>query len=137
MALFGHFDRAVGRRVTILIAGLGVAVPFTLGFIWHTADPQAHALITSGAGAPEYPAWVGILGGLLAYYLRVLGPVGEGLLAVGALSGLTIGTIGWSPFAGLRKGDEERGARSEGVRGCEGAGVAAKLTTPSAIRYSA
>src|SRR5262245_9916240 len=103
IALFGHFERPFGRRVTVLLAGLALAVPFTLGVIWQFTDPAALVLLDAGRQAPEYPVWVGLIGGLLAYYLRVLGPVGEGLLALGIFSALTISTIGWNPLGGLRK----------------------------------
>ena len=106
IALFGHFERPFGRRITVLLAGLAVAVPFALGVIWQFTDPAALTLLDSGRQVPEYPAWVGLLGGLLAYYLRVLGPVGEGLLALGGFSALTISTVGWNPLGGLRKREE-------------------------------
>ncbi|HVO35568.1 MAG TPA: hypothetical protein VMT21_08400, partial [Gemmatimonadales bacterium] len=109
VALFGHLDRSLGRRVTILLAGLSLTVPFALGVGYQTWESVAHAALASGA-LPEYPRWVGLLGGFFAYELRIIGPVGEGLVAVGAFSGLTIATVGWNPLGMLRK-------REPGVRG--------------------
>ncbi len=106
VALFGHFERATMRRVTILLSGLALAVPFTLGVIYQYSDPLVRGGIE--AGRPyDPPAWVGVLGGMFAYYLRVFGPVGEGLIALGAFSALTISTVGWSPLAALRKKDAQ------------------------------
>jgi len=102
VALFGHLERGLGRRVTILLAGLAVTVPFALGVGYQTWESVAHAALLSGA-LPAYPRWVGLLGGFLAFELRAIGPVGEGLLAVGAFSGLTIATVGWNPLGVLRK----------------------------------
>ncbi len=106
VALFGHLDRGLGRRVTILFAGLAITVPFALGVGFQTWESVAHAALSAGA-LPEYPAWVGLLGGFLAFELRVIGPVGEGLLAVGAFSGLTIATVGWNPLGVLRKREKQ------------------------------
>jgi S-DNA-T family DNA segregation ATPase FtsK/SpoIIIE len=102
VALFGHVDKSLGRRVTVLLAGLAVTVPFAAGVVFQYADPAARALLEAGS-PPEPPPWVGLIGGLLAYYLRGIGPVGEGLLAVGAFSALTISTVGWNPLSRLRK----------------------------------
>jgi S-DNA-T family DNA segregation ATPase FtsK/SpoIIIE len=108
VALFGHSERGLGRRVTILFAGLAVTVPFALGVGYQTWESVAHAALASGA-LPAYPPWVGLLGGFLAFELRVIGPVGEGLVAVGAFSGLTIATVGWNPLGMLRKRDKVSG----------------------------
>ncbi|MFI5280755.1 MAG: DNA translocase FtsK [Gemmatimonadales bacterium] len=106
VALFGHFERTTSRRATILFSGLALAVPFSLGVIYQYSDPVVRAAIE--AGSPyDPPAWVGIMGGMFAYYLRGFGPVGEGLIALGAFSGLTISTVGWNPFAALRKKDAQ------------------------------
>ncbi len=113
IALFGHFDRAIGRRFTILLAGLAVAVPFALGVLYQYSEPAVHAGLERGEMYQEIPAWIGLAGAFLAFSLRGIGPVGEGLLAVGALSALTIATVGWNPFGKLRKRDEGRGARGE------------------------
>ncbi len=123
VALLGHFERAALRRVTVLLAGLALTIPYTLGVIFQNTDPVARALLEGGVQAPEYPAWVGLVGGIFAYYLAVIGPVGEGLLALGAFSALTISTIGWNPLERLRKkGVEGKGVEPKGV---EGRGVAA------------
>ncbi len=102
VALFGHFDRSLGRRVTILLAGLSLSAPFALGVGFQTWQEVGHAELLAGH-SPDYPAWVGLIGGFFAFGLRGIGPVGEGLLAVGAFSGLTIGTLGWNPLGALRK----------------------------------
>ena len=102
VALFGHLDRSLGRRVTILLAGLSLTVPFALGVGYQTWESVAHASLQAGA-LPDYPRWVGLAGGFLAFELRSIGPVGEGLVALGAFSGLTIVTVGWNPLGMLRK----------------------------------
>ncbi|MDO8665348.1 MAG: hypothetical protein Q7J79_01960, partial [Gemmatimonadales bacterium] len=80
VALFGHLDRSLGRRVTILLAGLAFTVPFAAGAIYQYTDPAARALLEAGQ-PPEHFALAGIIGLFFAYYLRVIGPIGEGLLA--------------------------------------------------------
>jgi S-DNA-T family DNA segregation ATPase FtsK/SpoIIIE len=112
IALFGHLDRTIGRRVTVLFAGLALAVPFTLAVVFQYADPIVREGLSRGEMYQDIPAWIGVLGALLAFGLRPLGPVGEGLVAVGALSALTIVTIGWNPLGRLRKREEERGEGS-------------------------
>ena len=102
VALFGHLDRSLGRRVTILLAGLSLTVPFALGVGYQTWQGVAHAALEAGA-LPDYPRWVGLAGGFLAFELRIIGPVGEGFLALGTFSGLTIATVGWNPLGVLRK----------------------------------
>ena len=97
VALFGHFERITPRRATILLAGLALAVPFTLGVVYQFSDPAVRAGLDAGR-AYDPPVWVGIIGAFTAYYLRVVGPVGEGLIAVGAFSALTISTVGWNPL---------------------------------------
>jgi S-DNA-T family DNA segregation ATPase FtsK/SpoIIIE len=102
VVLFGHFDRSLGKRVTILLAGLAFTVPFTAGAIYQYTDPAARALLAQGQ-APEHFALAGLVGLFLAYYLRALGPVGEGLLALGLFSALTVSTVGWNPWQRLKK----------------------------------
>ncbi|MFI5208411.1 MAG: DNA translocase FtsK, partial [Gemmatimonadales bacterium] len=104
IALFGHFERVTSRRATILLAGLALAVPFSLGVIYQYSDSVVRAGIEAG-NPYDPPAWVGIIGGMFAYYLRGFGPVGEGLIGLGAFSALTISTVGWNPFSALRKRD--------------------------------
>jgi S-DNA-T family DNA segregation ATPase FtsK/SpoIIIE len=102
IALFGHFDRSLGRRFTLLLVGLAITVPFAVGVVYQNADAGARALLEAGQ-APQPPAWVGLLGGFLAFELEGIGPVGEGLLALGAVSVLTVITVGWNPLGVLRK----------------------------------
>ncbi len=102
VALFGHFEKTLGRRVTILLLGLAFAVPFAIGVVFQYTDPVARAAIAAGRAYEPNP-WAGIVPTFFAYYLRVFGPVGEGLLTLGAFSALTISTIGWNPFGRLRK----------------------------------
>ncbi len=108
VALFGHFDKVVGRRVTILLLGLALAVPFAIGVVFQYTDPAARAAIAAGHAYDHNP-WAGIVPTFFAYYLRVLGPVGEGLLTLGAFSALTISTVGWIPFGRLRKAADAPG----------------------------
>jgi len=105
VALFGHFDRSLGRRLTVLLVGLAFTVPFAVGVIYQNADVAARAALAAGH-APEPSAWVGLVGGLLAFELQGIGPVGEGLLALGAFSVLTVITVGWNPFGMLRKKEQ-------------------------------
>jgi len=102
VALFGHLERALGRRLTILLAGLAVTVPFAIGAGFQALDPVARAAVAAGS-QPVYPAAVGLLGAFLAYELLFVGAVGEGLLALGAFSAFTVATIGWNPLGVLRK----------------------------------
>ena len=102
VTLFGHLERDFGRRVSILLAGLAFTVPFALGVGVQTLEPAARATL-QGGGLPTYPAWVGLAGGFLAFELKIVGPVGEALLALGAISVLTVATVGWNPLGVLRK----------------------------------
>lgn len=103
VALFGHFERVTPRRATILLAGLALAVPFTLGVIFQYSDTTVRDEVARGVMYTDVPAWIGILGAFLAFNFRFFGPVGEGLIALGAFSALTISTIGWNPLGRLRK----------------------------------
>ena len=100
--LFGHSERAVGRRVSVLLAGLAVTLPFAVGVGFQSFDPAASAALAAG-GEVVYPSVVGLVGGFLAYSLRGIGPVGEGLVALGGFSVLTVITVGWNPLGVLRK----------------------------------
>ena len=104
VALFGHFERPLGRRLTILFAGLAVTVPFAIGAGFQAFDPVARAAVAAGS-QPAYPAVVGLVGAFLAYELLFIGAVGEGLLALGAFSALMVATVGWNPLGVLRKQD--------------------------------
>lgn len=106
--MFGHFDRSLGRRVTVLLIGLAVTVPFAVGVVYQNADAAARAALAAGQ-APQPSAWVGLVGGFLAFELEGIGPVGEGLLALGAFSVLTVITVGWNPLGVLRKKEQVSG----------------------------
>jgi len=120
VALFGHFDRSLGRRVTVLLVGLAITVPFAVGVGVQTFGPSARAALAA-LTPPEYPAWVGLAGGFFAYELSFIGPVGEGLLALGAFSALTVITLGWNPLGMLRKKEPVAGG---GLQVVEAAGAA-------------
>ena len=96
VVLFGHQERTLGKRLTVLCAGLVVAVPFAAGVVWQYAfEAGRQALATANADA--YPqAWLGYVGGFLAFELKLIGPVGEGLLALGAFR-----PSRWSPWGGI------------------------------------
>ncbi len=111
VALFGHFERPLGRRLTILLAGLAVTVPFAIGAAFQAFDPAARAAVSAGS-QPAYPAAVGLLGGFLAWELLFVGAVGEGLLALGVFSALTVVTLGWNPLGVLRKKSRVESAES-------------------------
>ncbi len=117
VVLFGHFERRLGKRLTVLCAGLAITVPFAMGVVWQDAFPAGRAALAA-ADSGAYPrAWIGWVGGFLAYELDVIGPVGEGLLAVGAFSALTLVTVGWNPLGALRKRQRSTvgGERSAGA----------------------
>jgi DNA segregation ATPase FtsK/SpoIIIE, S-DNA-T family len=102
VALFGHFDRALAKRITILLAGLAVTVPFAAGVIYQLAGIDLRHAMDEGRAAG-----IGLLGGVLADALRrPLGLGGESILALGAFSVLTIVTVGWSPLGRLRKREQ-------------------------------
>ena len=87
----------------MLCAGLALTVPYVLGIAYQTLSTAGREALDAGR-LPDYPAWIGIVGGFLAYELwRVVGTAGEGLLALGAFSALTLVTVGWNPFGALRK----------------------------------
>jgi len=121
VVLFGHQERALGKRLTVLCAGLVVTVPFAAGVVWQYAfEAGREALAT--AKPEDYPlAWLGYVGGSLAWELKLIGPVGEGLVALGAFSALTLVTVGWNPLGALRKQPSQQvpGARGQvpGARG--------------------
>ncbi len=104
VALFGHMERVTPRRVTILLAGLAIAIPFTLAVVYQYSDPAVRSDLERGVMYVDVPALIGLVGAFLAFNLRFVGPVGEALIAIGAFSGLTISTVGWNPLGRLRKG---------------------------------
>jgi S-DNA-T family DNA segregation ATPase FtsK/SpoIIIE len=124
VALFGHFGRSLGRRITILLVGLAVTVPFAVGVAYQNLDRAAQAAVAAGQ-PPEPRAWVGLLGAFLAWELDVIGPVGEGLLALGAFSALTIVTVGWNPLGVLRRREPGAGAAAAALLEPSGAEPAA------------
>ena len=76
-----------------------------MGVVWQNAAAAARGLLASGQ-APAPPAWVGLAGAFFAFELAFIGPVGEGLLALGAFSVLTVITLGWNPLGVLRKKEQ-------------------------------
>ena len=103
VCLFGYFERAAPRRLTLLLAGLAITVPFTMAVLFQWSDPLVRDEIERGGIYTDVPTWIGLIGAFLAFGLRFIGPVGEGLVALGAFSALTIATVGWNPFGKLRK----------------------------------
>ena len=101
----------------MLLSGLGLTVPFALGVGYQTFSATTRAAYEAGSG---YPALVGIVGAFLAYTLGFIGPVGEGLLALGAFSALTVVTVGWNPLGVLRKREAASGVGDQ-VSGSEAA----------------
>ena len=114
MVLFGHFERGVGRRLTVLLAGLAVTVPYAAGVAYQTFSAPANAALAAG-NLPAYPAVVGLAGGFFAFELGFIGPVGEGLLALGVFSVLTVITVGWNPLGALRKKEAVAGGGAQVV----------------------
>jgi len=102
IVLFGHFEKGVGRRLTTLLGGLAITAPFALAVGYQYLDPIATNALARGRAYDEW-VWAGVVPTFFAYYLRFLGPVGEGLLALGGFSALTISTVGWNPLGRLRK----------------------------------
>jgi S-DNA-T family DNA segregation ATPase FtsK/SpoIIIE len=128
VVLFGHQERSLGSRLTVLCAGLAVTVPFAAGVVWQYAFEAGRDALAA-ANTDAYPrAWLGYVGAFLAFELKLIGPVGEGLLALGAFSALTLVTVGWNPLGALRKRHEPRAeSREPGARGQGTGGAAAAI----------
>lgn len=93
---FGWIERLDMKRAAILAGGLSVLIPFFIGTV---------AGITSAAFLPPLAEWglmarlVGIVPGFFAVGLTgTLGRIIASLVGFGALSALTILTIGWHPL---------------------------------------
>ena len=115
ISLFGHFDRSLAKRVTILLVGLAITVPFTAGVLYQAIEGDLREAMDAGRAL-----WVGQVGGALAFELRrPLGVVGEALVALAAFSVLTIVTIGWNPLGALRKRERGEGAEETEAPGGE------------------
>ena len=74
-----------------------------MGVAWQYAFEAGRRALEAGDTAAYPDAWLGMLGGFFAYELKLVGPLGEGLLALGAFSALTLLTVGWNPLGALRK----------------------------------
>jgi S-DNA-T family DNA segregation ATPase FtsK/SpoIIIE len=130
VVLFGHQERVLGKRLTVLCAGLVVTVPFAAGVVWQYAF-EAGRLALATANTDAYPrAWLGYVGGFLAFELKLIGPVGEGLVALGAFSALTLVTVGWNPLGALRKAPSAV-SRQPAEQGPGGAGAMADVGEPA------
>jgi S-DNA-T family DNA segregation ATPase FtsK/SpoIIIE len=106
ISLFGHLDRSLAKRVTILLVGLAITVPFAAGVLYQAIEGDLRDAMDAGRAL-----WVGQVGGALAFELRrPLGVVGEALVALAAFSVLTIVTVGWNPLGALRKRERGEGA---------------------------
>ena len=115
ISLFGHLDRSLAQRVTILLVGLAITVPFAAGVLYQAIEGDLREAMDAGRAL-----WVGQVGGALAFELRrPLGIVGEALVALAAFSVLTIVTVGWNPLGALRKRERREGAGETEAPGAE------------------
>jgi hypothetical protein len=57
VVLFGHFERTLGRRLTVLCGGLALTVPYALGVVWQNLSAGAREAMAAGT-LPAYPEWI-------------------------------------------------------------------------------
>ncbi len=62
---------------------------------WQNLSDVARDAIAAG-NLPAYPEWIGLTGGFLAYELKVVGTAGRRSSPLGAVTALTLVTIGWN-----------------------------------------
>jgi len=145
LAGFGRFRELGLRRVSVLVAGLVLLVPFAIAIL-------TGIRVTDDIPA-DYNSWtyahrvVGVIPAMLTVmFTAIVGTAGTVIVALIALSGLTIYTLDWHPFRRLAPGakkarkrseadaaEEDRGAEWGGEAvGAEGA--AAASATPAALR---
>lgn len=98
---FDRIPRLDMKRSAILVVGLAILIPFTIG-----------VLVDIGAGAfdPPTPEWslsarlTGIVPGFLSRSaIEIIGQTGGLILGFVALTGLTLATIAWHPLARFEK----------------------------------
>ncbi len=112
LAGFGRFQELGLKRVSVLIAGLVILVPFAIA-------------VLTGIRVPEdlpanYNLWsfvhrtVGVIPAFLAVALTsVIGTAGTVIVGLIALSGVTIYTLDWHPFRRLEPGKKKTEKRQE------------------------
>ena len=98
---FDRIPRLDMKRSAILVVGLAILVPFTIGVL---VD------ISAGAFDPPTPEWgwparlTGIVPGFLSRSaIEIMGQTGGLILGFVALTGLTLATIAWHPLARFEK----------------------------------
>lgn len=101
LAGFDRLPRLDMKRAAILIGGLALLVPFTIGIL---------VRISPSSFDPPAPEWswparlTGIAPGFLARSaVELVGQTGGLILAFVALTGLTLATIAWHPLARLER----------------------------------
>jgi S-DNA-T family DNA segregation ATPase FtsK/SpoIIIE len=105
---FDRIPRLDMKRSAILVVGLAILVPFTIGVL---VD------ISAGAFDPPSPEWgwparlTGIVPGFLSRTaIEIMGQTGGLILGFVALTGLTLATIAWHPLARFEKKAEVDGS---------------------------
>jgi len=129
LAGFDRLPRLDMKRTAILLGGLALIVPFTIGVITESAppafDPTRLADWTFAARA------TGMLPGFLAYGATgLIGKTGGLLLAFLSVSSLTILTLAWHPLRRLEKGDQPPTAPSAPDAASRTKRVAKPVPTP-------
>jgi S-DNA-T family DNA segregation ATPase FtsK/SpoIIIE len=90
LRLFGWLGRRTDRDWLLFLGGLVLLAPIVA------------ALVLDVGAQPEASAAAGVWGGFVAYYAtRLFGTVGAWLVALFALSTLTVTTLAWSPLRAL------------------------------------
>ena len=120
LAGFDHLPRLDMKRAAILLGGLTLLVPFTMG-----------VLLNTGAAAFDPPLldWgmparlTGVLPGLLSRgVVQLIGQIGGIILGFVALTGLTLATLAWHPLQRL----EKKPVTEEAARRAAAAGIGAE-----------
>ncbi len=105
LAGFDRFPRLDMKRTAILLGGLALIVPFTIGVLTEAVPAAFDAMIPQWTVAARA---TGMLPGLLAYGATgLVGKTGGLLLAFLAGSALTILTLAWHPLRRLEKSGPE------------------------------
>ncbi|MEO8450249.1 MAG: DNA translocase FtsK, partial [Gemmatimonadota bacterium] len=101
LAGFDRLPRLDMKRVTLLMVGLSLLIPFLIGVMTSSRPADFDPMLAEWT----VPARAtGLVPGLLAFGVRqLIGQPGGVLLGLLALSALTIVTYGWHPFQRLEK----------------------------------
>ena len=101
LAGFDRLPRLDMKRATILVLGLSLIVPFTVGVLTEAAPAAFDPRMEDWAG---WARATGLVPGLMAYgVVGLVGQPGGVLLAFLSVSALTILTLAWHPLRRLEK----------------------------------